>query len=115
DPFGASSIVAVTEIGLTCADVPTQVAWLRAELGVEVYVGGASEEFAPVGDEEGLLIVVKQERVWFPDTGKPAVFAPLALTLTTPTGGTHRLTGPPYLISIPDSESSSQRRGDAEN
>ena len=94
--FDAASIVAVTEIGLTCQDVHTMVEWLRRELGVEVYADGEGEQFAPVGDEDGLLIVVKEGRIWFPDTSKPAVFAPLSLSLTTVADTNCQLTGPPY-------------------
>jgi len=98
NPFGPTSIIAVTEIGLTCEDVHAMVAWLRGGLGIEVYADGEGEQFAPVGDEAGLLIVVRQGRIWFPDTGKPAVFAPLSLRLTTTPGRTYRLTGPPYQL-----------------
>jgi catechol-2,3-dioxygenase len=97
-PFGPASIIAVTEIGLTCADVHATVEWLRSAMGIEVYADGEGEQFAPVGDEAGLLIVVRQGRIWFPDTGKPAVFAPLSLSLTTAPERRYRLTGPPYQL-----------------
>jgi catechol-2,3-dioxygenase len=97
-PFGPAGIIAVTEIGLTCADVHATVEWLRREMGIEVYADGEGEQFAPVGDEAGLLIVVRQGRIWFPDTGKPAVFALLSLSLTTAPGRGYRLTGPPYQL-----------------
>lgn len=98
-PFGASAIVAVSEIGVACDDVPALVQRLRNELGVAVYADGAGAQFAPVGDEEGLLIVVTQGRIWFPDTGKPAVYAPLRLRLLAEPRREYTLTGPPYDIS----------------
>jgi len=96
-PLGPTSLLAVTEIGLACDDVPGLVARLRTEMGLEVYADQAGDQFAPVGDEDGLLIVVQQGRIWFPDTGKRAVCAPVALTLTT-AGTMYRLAGPPYEI-----------------
>ncbi|MEK3916046.1 hypothetical protein [Paenibacillus sp. FSL H7-0331] len=36
--------------------------------------GGDGQQFAPLGDVEGLLIVVDKQRPWFPDGRTPAVF-----------------------------------------
>ena len=93
--FSANSILSVSEIGLVTEDVLLQVGLLTAELGVEVYDGEGSDTFAAVGDEEGLLIVVKRGRTWFPDTGKAADSSPLSLAVTT-RRGRYRLSGPPF-------------------
>ena len=43
--------------------------------------------FTPVGDEQGLFVVVKRGRMWFPDTGKAAELLPI--TVTTQVGTEH--------------------------
>ena len=54
----------LAEVGLPVAEVPAAVAAL-AELGIEPYRpwGG---DFAPLGTVDGLLIVVRRGRGWFP-------------------------------------------------
>jgi hypothetical protein len=53
----------VSEIGLPVRDVGRAVETLRKELRAEPY-GTSTDEFAAVGDEEGLIILVKEGRVW---------------------------------------------------
>lgn len=71
--FDSSSILSVSEVGLPCPSVPALVAELKRALGVPEY-RPASEQFAPLGDEHGLLIVVPQGREWFPGKGARRTF-----------------------------------------
>ena len=96
--FSSGDILSVSEIGLAADDVPTTVRMLCAQLGVEVYANSFSDTFAAVGDAEGLLIIVKRERIWFPYTGLPAVLAPLELQVVV-NDRRRQITGPPYLVS----------------
>ena len=82
-PFGPASLLSVSEIGWVVADVRAAVATLHNNLGLSVYANSLSDEFAAVGDEHGLFIVVKQERPWFPDMQHilPAKSAPIQVTL----------------------------------
>jgi hypothetical protein len=64
----------LAEIGLPVDDVPAAVDAL-ATLGLTPY-REPDETFAPVGDEDGLLIVVRVGRGWFP-VGEPAGAAPI--------------------------------------
>jgi hypothetical protein len=68
----------LAEVGLPVEDVIAAVARL-AELGLEPY-RDASETFAPVGDEDGLLIVVRVGRGWFP-VGVPAGASAIEVTV----------------------------------
>jgi catechol-2,3-dioxygenase len=100
-PFTAASLLEISEIGLAVADVPAMVARLQAELGAAVYAGAGSADFTAVGDEHGLLIVVRQGRVWFAtsaDSGGAAETLPLSVTLTDAAGRRRTLSGPPYVI-----------------
>lgn len=75
--FGVTDILGVSELGLPTADVPETVRALQHRFGLPTY-GEASPTFTPLGDEEGLLIVVPIGRGWFP-TGEPARRLPFHL------------------------------------
>lgn len=72
-PFGPRALVNLSEVGVPVADVPGTVARLGEELGVAPYLGRASDDFTAVGDEAGLLIVVREGRLWYPTADTPAV------------------------------------------
>ena len=71
-PFTSRQILQVSEIGLPSTDVISFAAELCSRLGVEVYRQSADTTFTPIGDEEGLLILAVEGRIWYPDTGVPA-------------------------------------------
>ena len=71
-PFGVTSLLCVSEIGLVVNDVPAAVRSLTKTLDVRVYDGENSDTFTAVGDPDGLLVVVKTGRVWYPQTGVEA-------------------------------------------
>lgn len=79
-PFGGHSLLNISEISVTAANVPDTVRAIQSALGVEVY-DGPSATFAAVGDEQGLFIVVPAGRAWFPDTGRLAGFYPMTVRL----------------------------------
>jgi catechol 2,3-dioxygenase-like lactoylglutathione lyase family enzyme len=68
----------LAEVGLPVDDVGAVVEAL-AGLGLEPYRDW-DETFAPLGDDEGLLIVVRVGRDWFP-VGVPAGAAPIVATI----------------------------------
>jgi hypothetical protein len=43
--------------------------------------------FTPLGDPDGLLIVVRRGRVWFPTTTVTPSLGPIAVTVELPNGG----------------------------
>jgi catechol 2,3-dioxygenase-like lactoylglutathione lyase family enzyme len=98
--FTARSLVAVSEVGLACPDVPAAVAALGEQLEASAYDGAGSDEFTAVGDENGLLIVVRQGRVWMPGTGKPAIMLPLRLEIENAGGRIFELSAPPYPFQV---------------
>ena len=55
----------LAEVGLPVDDVAVVVDTLERELGLHPY-DDWDESFAPLGDDEGLLIVVRRGRGWFP-------------------------------------------------
>jgi catechol-2,3-dioxygenase len=63
--FSSADLLRVSEAGLAVPDVPAAVdAWQNA-FGLPVF-STAAAEFTPLGDHDGLLIVVRQGRPWFP-------------------------------------------------
>jgi hypothetical protein len=70
----------IAEVGLPVADVPAAVEAL-AGLGLQPYREW-HESFAPLGDADGLLIVVAVGRGWFP-VGAPAGPAPIEVAVET--------------------------------
>ncbi len=74
-PFDGQSLRSISEIGIPTNDVKPMVQRLCTRLSARVYDGADSDEFTAVGDAHGLLIVVKQGRQWFPDTGKTARYS----------------------------------------
>jgi len=56
----------ISEVGLVVDSAAGTMLDLDRRLGLAPYIG-AEDGFAPVGDEEGLLIVVEPARTWMPD------------------------------------------------
>jgi catechol 2,3-dioxygenase-like lactoylglutathione lyase family enzyme len=90
--------LALAEVGLPVDDVAAAVAALERELGLRPYRDG-DDSFAPLGDDDGLLIVVRVGRGWFP-VGVPSGDAPIEVTVADVRAGElelpgsrHRVTG----------------------
>jgi len=98
-PFGPASFLNVSEIGVAVPDVPTAVADLTARLDVAPY-GDTSDTFAAIGDEHGLFIVVREGRIWFPDTGVPALPLPFTAAVRNAQGTAYRVAATPTGITI---------------
>ncbi|MFL5629612.1 MAG: VOC family protein [Ktedonobacteraceae bacterium] len=77
--FTAQDIVSVSEIGLVVDNVAAMVRALQSTLGLEIYQNMA-ENFAPLGDEHGLFIVVKRGRTWLASNKHSAVY-PTTVTI----------------------------------
>ncbi|MGC4047468.1 MAG: VOC family protein [Armatimonas sp.] len=71
-------ILSISEVGVAVDDVAAEA----ERLGLPDYKQN-SAEFRPVGDEEGLLILVKSGRLWWPTEDRPALPLPTELTLST--------------------------------
>lgn len=96
--FTPATVCGVSEIGLPVDDVLTTVAALTARLGVAPY-GDQEGQFAPVGDEHGLFIVVRAGRHWYPTT-TGAVASPVAVTLRGAREDTWDVPDFPYHINV---------------
>jgi catechol 2,3-dioxygenase-like lactoylglutathione lyase family enzyme len=98
--FSARSILSVSEFGIACNAVPQMVRLLCEGLSVRPYDGAGSEEFTAVGDELGLLIVVRRGRIWMPGVGKEAKFVPFRLEILNEQGKAFAIAAPEYPLII---------------
>jgi len=64
-PFTIDQVRCLSEIGLVADDVPSTVQKLSERFGIPIY-GGEHPRFMAAGDENGLFIVVRRGRIWFP-------------------------------------------------
>ncbi|HEX7309637.1 MAG TPA: hypothetical protein VF232_00525 [Gaiellaceae bacterium] len=81
----------LAEVGLPVEDVTAAVAVLEHELGLHPY-DEWDDSFAPLGDDDGLLIVVRVGRGWFP-VGVPAGSSPVEVTIAGACTGSVELPG----------------------
>jgi catechol-2,3-dioxygenase len=79
-PFGSADLLRISEIGLAVPDVPAAVVQLKDALRLPLF-GAAAADFTPLGDPDGLLIVVRRGRPWFPTDNVLPSEGPLAVTI----------------------------------
>jgi catechol 2,3-dioxygenase-like lactoylglutathione lyase family enzyme len=79
-PAGVPGLLSISEVGLPANDLPGTVKQLQDALGIPAF-GTPGPEFAALGDDEGLLIVVPSDRIWHPNTGVPAQPTSVGITL----------------------------------
>jgi len=64
--FGSQALLRISEVGLAVVDVPVAATRLERSFGLQVFGDPASATFAAVGDDDGLLVLVRCGRTWFP-------------------------------------------------
>ncbi|MDN4073922.1 VOC family protein [Fictibacillus terranigra] len=95
-PFTSRDILAISEIGMPVKDVREAAGQLRAALNTGTY-HGENETFAPLGNEDGLLIVSDDSRNWL-GSNKAAKIFPMEIVLDSPAAAS-QLDGYPYKFS----------------
>jgi catechol 2,3-dioxygenase-like lactoylglutathione lyase family enzyme len=79
--FGPEDVLHISEIGLVVDEVPNVVRQLKTRLGIEVYRDSSFEDFAQLGDINGVLVLAQRGRLWAPDERQPAVVSPVRIRL----------------------------------
>lgn len=85
-------LTSISEVGVAVNDVEAATKALANTLGLEVF-GGFSDQFAPVGDHDGLIIVVRAGRGWLPVFDVAAESMPTQVKVSVgsnPTAGSAR-------------------------
>jgi len=83
--------VSISEVGIGVPDVAEAVRTLTRELDLAPFPP-QGQLFAPVGGHHGLVVLVQEERVWFPSHHQPAARGPVVLEIDAPTAGRLSLT-----------------------
>lgn len=91
--FDSSQILNISEIGLPSEDVVSWANELCTKLKLSVFKQEPNENFTPVGDDNGLLILPLKDRIWIPNSGVPAKLLPVKVR-----GEEWELSGVPYHI-----------------
>lgn len=66
-PFLSNAFLRISEVGIVSTDIPSLVDQVGSAYGIMPYPKqNATPDFAALGDDSGLLIVVKPGRHWFP-------------------------------------------------
>lgn len=75
--------LSISEVGIGVPSVAAAVRALGAELDLPAFPP-QGPQFAPVGDHDGLLILVDMNRVWFPTNELKPARGPLTVSLAAP-------------------------------
>ena len=90
-PCSSTDLLCISEVGVATSDVLATAALLNREADVRPYIGEPGLSFAPVGDTDGLLILVSPGRPWFPTTDRGASPGPILVEATGPRPGDYPL------------------------
>ena len=100
-PFSWADILYASEIGLIVDDVAATAAMVGETAAVTQYKGG-NDEFVAMGDEYGLLLVMKRGRILDftsnPDHG--AHVYPTGVTVRGPKTGKQQIGTYPYILNV---------------
>src|SRR5690606_16232834 len=76
--FTPGHVLSISEVGVPVADVSEAARFLGSNIGAAPY-STASDDFAALGNEHGLLIIVRTGRPWYPTEDILATGAPAAI------------------------------------
>ncbi|WP_051299131.1 VOC family protein [Arthrobacter castelli] len=79
---GEPQLIAISEVGIGVPDVPAAVQQAVEDLGVSPF-SAQGQRFAPVGDHQGLLILVEAGRTWFPTRNLRPARGPMTVLINT--------------------------------
>jgi catechol-2,3-dioxygenase len=95
--FDSRQILQVSEIGLPSENVIGLANELCTRLGLSVFKQQPNETFTPVGDDNALLILPIENRIWIPNSGVPARLLPVKVRGVA-NGKSWEVRGVPYEI-----------------
>lgn len=82
----APGLLSISEVGIGVPDVEQAIGELGESFGLQPFTPRLPS-FTPVGDHDGLLILVDRERIWFPTQDDLAADAAVAVRIDGPAGG----------------------------
>lgn len=63
-PFSDQSLLSISEIGLPSKNLPIFAQTLQEQLQLNIF-SASSAQFKPLGNDEGLFIIVPEHRIWY--------------------------------------------------
>ncbi|OPG95116.1 hypothetical protein B2I21_27895 [Chryseobacterium mucoviscidosis] len=99
ETFDSGQLLCISEIGLPVDDVPDTISTMNGKYHLEPFAGDG-KQFAPIGDAEGMFIVIDKELPWFPDGRMPGVFATEVKVETGQTGSISLQNGLYSIVSV---------------
>lgn len=97
ESFNSQHLLQISEIGLPSTDVISFAKELCMKLSIQVYKQDFNATFTPIGDEDGLLILPTENRIWYPNTGVPAKLLDIKVDIEV-NGENFQISGMPYEI-----------------
>jgi len=97
--FNERQILNISEVGLPSEDVIGWANELCQTLGISPYKQEPNENFTPVGDDNGLIILPRRDRIWMPNSEVPAKLLPIKVKVDVD-GRKFELRGFPYEIAV---------------
>lgn len=82
--FDSGQMVNFSEIGMPSEDVLRFADELCTRFSLSGFKQEPDETFTPVGDDNGLLILPRKGRIWYPNTGVPAQLLPVKVRGNVP-------------------------------
>lgn len=73
EKFSSKSILSISEIGMPVRDVEMIFNEIRRELKIPLFSGN-KKSFCAGGDDNGLIIVVPEKRIWYPELNEASIF-----------------------------------------
>jgi hypothetical protein len=81
-PFSSDDLLCISEVGVASPNVLALATFLTEAADVPSYGADPESSFSPVGDTDGLLILVSPRRAWFPTTDRLAATSPIRIEAT---------------------------------
>jgi catechol-2,3-dioxygenase len=73
EKFSSKSILSISEIGMPVYDVEKYYTEINTKLNIPLF-SGDKKSFAAIGDDNGLMIVVPEKRIWYPNLNEAGIF-----------------------------------------
>lgn len=91
--FTSDDILFLSEVGVPVADVLATVDRMSADVGLEPYGVVPRDKFAPIGTIDGLIILVSEDRTWFPVDDRLSKASRIVIEATGERPGVYSLGG----------------------
>jgi hypothetical protein len=84
-PFSLSDVLSISEVGIAVDDPVAAARIVQEETGIQPF-GEPDGMFAPMGNDDGLLVLVRHGRIWYPTDDQTTTKRPLRIQLMGLTG-----------------------------